>query len=59
MVTDSVCGMSIDEEEARASLRYGERVYYFCSASCRAEFERHPEDYAGRKDDEGEGREDV
>ena len=46
MVTDCVCGMKIDEREARHWFVYKDRQYIFCSAGCRAEFERHPEEYS-------------
>ena len=46
MFTDPVCGMQADEKDAKHSLAYEERVYYFCSEGCQAEFQRHPEDYA-------------
>lgn len=42
-VHDEVCGMTIDTEEAAASLEFlGER-YYFCSQRCRRLFEKHPD----------------
>ncbi len=45
MFTDPVCGMQADEKDVKYSLVYGGRVYSFCSEGCRAEFQRHPEDY--------------
>lgn len=45
MLTDPVCHMQVDESDAKYSLVYEGRVYYFCSEGCRAEFQRHPEDY--------------
>ena len=44
-VTDVVCEMELDETHVKESLLYSGRKYYFCSVGCRAEFERHPEDY--------------
>ena len=38
--------MELDERSVKESLVYREKEYYFCSVGCRAEFERHPEDYA-------------
>lgn len=58
-VTDPVCGMKIEAEEARASLRYEGRDYHFCSVGCWVEFERHPEDYANKNQESAEGEEDV
>ena len=45
-LTDVVCEMELDETHVKESLLYNDRTYYFCSVGCRAEFERHPEDYA-------------
>jgi YHS domain-containing protein len=44
-VRDAVCRMELDEGHVKESLVYREKDYYFCSVGCRAEFERHPEDY--------------
>ena len=38
--------MELEAGDAKESLDYESRRYYFCSAGCRAEFQRHPEDYA-------------
>ena len=43
---DVVCKMELDERHVKESLVYREKNYYFCSVGCRAEFERHPEEYA-------------
>ena len=45
MATDPVCGMRIDETRATFKLYIDDRVYCFCSEGCKAEFQRHPEDY--------------
>ena len=45
VTTDPVCNMQLDERHVKKSLDYEGRRYYFCSVGCRAEFERHPEDY--------------
>jgi YHS domain-containing protein len=37
--------MELDEKHVKECLVYREENYYFCSVGCRAEFERHPEDY--------------
>ena len=31
MVTDPVCGMNIDSEEAAGTIEYEGKTYYFCS----------------------------
>jgi putative ABC transport system ATP-binding protein len=43
LVTDPVCGMSVEVDAARASLRHGEQTYYFCSKGCSWEFQEEPE----------------
>ena len=45
-VTDPACGMSLDSTTAAASEVVNERIYYFCSASCHAEFLAALERYA-------------
>ncbi|MBI5082786.1 MAG: YHS domain-containing protein [Chloroflexi bacterium] len=43
MATDPVCGMTIEQTKAAATLVVGGVTYYFCSRGCRAEFESdHP-----------------
>lgn len=44
-VTDSVCGMKLDERRALRVV-YREQPYYFCSTTCRAAFRRSPGRYA-------------
>ena len=41
---DPVCGMEVDEKSSNRSLYRG-KVYYFCSARCKQEFDRDPEKY--------------
>lgn len=45
MATDPICGMSVDAETASACTEHADRVYYFCSDSCRQAFEADPEEY--------------
>ena len=45
MVRDPVCGMQINETEAKHILEYEGRTFYFCSEGCKREFQRHIEDY--------------
>jgi YHS domain-containing protein len=59
MSTDPVCGMQIDEKDAKHFLAWQERVYYFCSVGCQAEFERHSEDYVKNAQTEQAGEKDV
>jgi YHS domain-containing protein len=46
MVTDPVCGMRIDEDDAAATAEYAGRTYYFCSEACRDSFVSDPASYA-------------
>jgi Cu+-exporting ATPase len=46
MAIDPVCGMEIEESQAPASTEFEGRPYYFCSESCRDEFEANPSLYA-------------
>lgn len=47
MTVDPVCGMEIEESDAAATLKYEGTTYYFCSQSCRDQFEAEPERYTG------------
>ena len=58
-VKNPVCKMELDERHKRESFVYEGRSYYFCSIGCRAEFERHAEDYAERAEVDQGVKEDV
>jgi len=45
MVKDPVCGMEVDEKRAVATTEYNGQTYYFCSAHCKAQFEKEPGKY--------------
>jgi YHS domain-containing protein len=45
MVKDPVCGMEVDEQKAKEKTQYEGKTYYFCSRSCRQEFEQNPQNY--------------
>jgi len=47
-VVDPVCKMQLGREQIRESLVIDGQSYYFCSVGCRAEFQRHPQDYITR-----------
>ncbi|MBI2938868.1 MAG: heavy metal translocating P-type ATPase [Chloroflexi bacterium] len=47
-VEDPVCHRTADPREMAEDVHYQGRVYYFCSARCRAEFDCQPEQYTGR-----------
>jgi YHS domain-containing protein len=44
MAIDPVCNMEVDEEDAEFMAKY-EGKTYFCSESCKEEFETDPEEY--------------
>lgn len=46
MVKDPVCGMEIEKLDATGTLEYQGQTYYFCSAICKALFNKEPEKYA-------------
>jgi YHS domain-containing protein len=43
---DPVCGMRADTSKAPLAFDARGRVYYFCSRTCREEFQKDPERYA-------------
>jgi len=46
--TDPSCGMLVDQGKARAAgfaSEYGGKSYYFCSGTCKAEFDKSPAKY--------------
>lgn len=45
VMTDPVCGMSVEVATARHTAEYNGTVYYFCCPSCRRLFEAEPEKY--------------
>ena len=49
MAKDPVCGMTVDEKKAAATASYQGQMYYFCSAGCKATFEKAPAKYAGAR----------
>ncbi|MCX8031293.1 MAG: heavy metal translocating P-type ATPase, partial [Thermodesulfovibrionales bacterium] len=44
-VTDPVCGMNIEKDEAVATTQYKGQTYYFCAEICKEEFDKDPESY--------------
>lgn len=45
MAKDPVCGMNVDENKAAGTAVHKGKTYYFCSTSCKAQFEKQPEKY--------------
>jgi Cu+-exporting ATPase len=48
-VKDPVCGMMIEEKEAAATSTYKGVTYYFCSKTCKEDFDKAPETYLAGK----------
>ncbi len=53
-VKDPVCGMEIEESEAKARETHNGQTYYFCSEGCRDKFVKSPETYVHHKHDHRE-----
>lgn len=47
MVTDPVCGMRIDTDDAAATAEYEGKTFYFCSQACADAFNADPASYVG------------
>ena len=45
IVTDPVCGMQIEPDDAAGTAEYRGTTYYFCSQACHAAFEADPSAY--------------
>lgn len=43
---DPVCGMAVDSQQAAGASVHAGKIYYFCSVSCRDQFEKEPATYA-------------
>lgn len=44
-VVDPVCKMTLEEAEAAATSKYGDKTYYFCSKRCKDDFDKDPGAY--------------
>ena len=58
LVSDPVCGVTVDPEETDARAYYHGERYCFCSGQCAERFEADPEAFC-HADDEGEGKVEV
>jgi L-lactate dehydrogenase len=45
MVKDPVCGMEVDENQAKHKAQHMGKTYYFCASACKDTFEKNPEGY--------------
>ncbi len=48
-VKDPVCGMKLKLSEAKFKSNYKDNNYYFCSADCKAKFDKKPEKFAKKE----------
>jgi len=51
MAKDLVCGMDVDEQEAKAkglTSEYQGQTYYFCAPGCKRQFDRNPAQYTAQ-----------
>lgn len=51
-VTDPVCGMTIDKEDAVATSEYKGQTYYFCAEICKEDFDKDPESFISKEGSE-------
>lgn len=47
-MTDPVCKMEINRDDAEASSEYNGQTYYFCSEECKESFDKRPDKYVER-----------
>jgi len=46
-VQDPVCGMMVDTSSAAATSEFEGETYFFCSASCKTQFDANPAKFVG------------
>lgn len=49
MAVDPVCGMNVDPEKAAGKSEYQGKTYFFCSPSCKQQFDADPGRFAGER----------
>ncbi len=45
MARDPVCGMEVNEQNAKFTSEYEGITYYFCCAGCKTAFDNNPTEY--------------
>jgi YHS domain-containing protein len=53
MAKDPVCGMEVNPEQSAGKSEYQGQTYYFCSPSCKRQFDQEPERYVGQQAKDG------
>jgi P-type Cu+ transporter len=46
MMKDPICGMMVDEKTTKLKSEHEGKTFYFCSAGCKATFDKDPHRYA-------------
>ncbi len=46
MAKDVVCGMSVNEKAAAGKSAHKGKTFYFCSSSCKSQFDKNPAKFA-------------
>lgn len=49
LAKDPVCGMTVDEKKTKLKSEHDGRTFYFCSAACKASFDKDPHRYGHSK----------
>lgn len=49
MQTDPVCGMQVDEQNAKDQTTFQGKTFYFCSKTCKQQFDQNPQRYAAQQ----------
>lgn len=52
MAKDVVCGMEVHEKTAAGKSEYKGQTYYFCSTGCKKAFDKEPEKYVTKTQDQ-------
>lgn len=50
--TDPVCGMQIERDDAAGESGFEGRTYYFCSSSCKKEFDADPARFESKSENQ-------
>ncbi|HKI55328.1 MAG TPA: YHS domain-containing protein [Anaerolineales bacterium] len=50
-VHDPVCHMDIDPDTAAGTSEYKGQTYYFCAPGCKASFDKDPEKYLNKSEE--------
>ena len=52
---DPVCGMQVDPSDASGQSDYQGRTYYFCSDSCKSQFDSDPRQFTQERGESAGG----